>query len=223
MGKVAKVAVPLAIAAGAAYLTGGASLAATGAAGSAAGAGAAGAAAGGAWGSAGTTAFMSNFGASSAAGAGLFSSANIGMAFSGLSALSSVMGGMQDSNAAAFEIAQLEENRKLARIEGLQAEEKVRADAKRVAAAARAKGAAMGIDVTKSRSFTTFLTEQEKLAQNDILNIGISSGISAARNQLQIAGAKSGAKNSRTSSYIGAGRSLLSGYRNYQDTRGATT
>ena len=134
MGKVAKVALPIAAIAATAYFTGGSSLAAgAGAAGtSAAGAGAA--SAGGFWAGAGATGWPS------AGATSLFTKANIGLALKGVSAVSSIMGGNTTNELAALQAAQLRDQKNIREIQILQEQNDLRDRKKRWESTIRATG-----------------------------------------------------------------------------------
>ena len=217
MGKIAKVALPIAAIAGVGLATGGFSLAAgAGAAGtSAVGAGAfsgggmMGASKGLLTASAGGFSGGSMFGATS-----LFTKANMGLALKGISAVSSIMGGNTQNQLAQMQMAQLQDQKNIRQIQILQEQNELRERHQRWQSTVRATG-------RDDPNIRRFLSSGRDTLEREMRNIGITGrgDINAFNSQI-----RQTALTGRTAQYSGfikAGRSLLTGVMDYNKTRGA--
>ena len=209
MGKVAKVALPIAAIAATAYFTGGASLAAGGA--SAAGASAAGT------GAMTYTGFASYGGMgaiqTASAGASLFTKANMGLALKGMSAVSSIMGGNSANELAALQAAQLRDQKNIREIQILQEQNDLRERKSRWESTIRATG-------RDDRNIRRLLSEGDNTFQREMRNIGITGRGDINSFNSQIAQTRLSGRTAQYSGFISGGRSLLSGAMDYNKTKG---
>ena len=203
MGKVMKVALPIAAIAGIGLATSGLGLAGAGAGlGAAGGSGTAlGASGGGFFGGLGS----------------LFSSKGASLAMSGLSAASSLMGGISsardDNLAAAMEARRIE----TLRLQALQEEANIKDEARRLRSSAIAQAAASGRDPYTDRSFMAFVEDQEEREASLITNIKAQaeSGITTAR--MNIARRGDRATTSVVTGAMKGARSLFGAYERWDD------
>jgi len=206
MGKIAKVALPIAAIAATAYFTGGASLAAGGASAGAAGASGMGA-------TAGMTAHF-GWGQVASTGTSLFTKANMGLALRGMSAVSSIMGGNTQNQLAQMQMAQLQDQKNIRQIQILQEQNELRERHQRWQSTVRATG-------RDDPNIRRFLSSGRDTLEREMRNIGITGrgDINAFNSQI-----RQTALTGRTAQYSGfikAGRSLLTGVMDYNKTRGA--
>ena len=176
MGKMVKTALPIAAMVGLGFATGGFGLAGAGAAG-AAGAAAPGAALAGTFGGIGT------YGGGGGFLSSLFSAKGASTIFSGLSAASSLIGGI--SNARDEQLAAAMETRRIETLElqALQEEANIKDEARRNRNSAIAQAVAGNRDPFSDRSFMAFVDDQKNRETRTITNIKAeaASGITTSR------------------------------------------
>ena len=195
MGKVMKVALPVAAIAGIGLAKGGFGLAGAGAGlGAAGGPGTAlGASGGGFFGGLGS----------------LFSSKGASLAMSGLSAVSTVMGGMQQRNDARFNAAMEQSRMEMAELAAKQEEANLRDEKRRATAAAIAQAAAQGWAPKESRSMMAFINAQNEEFDRGITNIRARAAAGTSMSGMRINQYESKARTSQVAGVLGAGRDLM--------------
>jgi hypothetical protein len=133
------------------------------------------------------------------------------IASTAVSAYSSLRQGQASAEAANFERSQYEEQRKMSQIQGLDEEADRRRRLEQVLASNRASATTMGIGTDGSRSFLSVQQNSAAEAERDIGRIRLNAASAGRRFQLASDQAGMAASNARTSGFIGAGQSLLSG------------
>jgi len=208
MGKVAKVALPIAAIAGVGFATGGFSLAGGAGAGAFSGGGMMGASTGLLNASASGFSGGSMFSATS-----LFTKANMGLALKGISAVSSIMGGNSANQVAALQAAQLRDQKNIREIQILQEQNDLRERKNRWESTIRATG-------RDDRNIRRMLSEGDNTFQREMRNIGITGRGDINSFNSQIAQTKLSGRTAQYSGFISGGRSLLSGAMDYNKTKG---
>lgn len=131
------------------------------------------------------------------------------------------MGGMAAADQAAFQQSQLEEQKALANLQGLQMENTARERARRLKSSSMAMAAAQGIDVSKSRSFLAFLDGNDDALEDELGSIRVNTLSKGRVYGLQATSAGNKASSATMSGFVGAGASVFGTARTFLDTRTA--
>ena len=174
----------------------------------------------GTFGSIGTYGGMATGSVASSGGflSGLFSAKGASMAMSGFSALTSLVGGMQQARDAKLLQAQERRRIEMLELQAKQTEANLSSEHRRSRAAAIAQAAAQGWAPHQSQSMRAFLeTEEEEFGRRrDTIKAQAKSGIDIANINVTRYGQR--ANTAIASSVLKAGRSLLGGYKKWNET-----
>lgn len=150
-------------------------------------------------------------------GSSLFSSKGVGLAMGGLSALSSYRSGQMMKYGYEMDAQRFAEERRLAGVQAQLDEANVLREAyiqknKRLAAAA-----AMGQDVSASRSFMAALDREEASVQRELDAIRVNAASANRTSGLQIASKNTMASQASVTGAINTGRNLFGAVKGYMD------
>tara|TARA_E500000305_G_scaffold33701_3_gene25637 strand:- start:8082 stop:8696 length:615 start_codon:yes stop_codon:yes gene_type:complete len=204
MGKVAKVALPIAAIAGVGLATGGFGLGA-GASSLGTGMGLSGAM-GASTGAIGSSGFSLG---------SLFTSSNLGLVSSGIGAISQIGAGAQGNQLAQLQMKQLQDQRNIREVQILQEQNELRERRNRWVSTVRASGR----DDPSSRAL---LKDGDNTFQREMRNIGITGRGDISAFNTSIQSQRLTGRNALFSGFVSGGRSLISGASAFQKTRGIT-
>lgn len=207
MGKVAKVALPIAAIAGVGLATGGF--------GFGAGASAGGLGAGLKSAAFATTSHLAPASASGFSFGSLFTSSNLGLVSSGISAISQIGAGAQGNELAQLQMKQLQDQRNIREVQILQEQNELKDRRNRWASTVRASGR----DDPSSRAL---LKDGNKFFKTEMRNIGITGRGDINAFNTSIQSQRLTGRNALFSGFVSGGRSLISGASAFQKTRGIT-
>jgi len=148
--------------------------------------------------------------AGAAAGGGFFSGFgfNLSTLFKGLSALSSIAGGIAAKKQAQLEIQQEKQRARLARLQALQLEARVVQAGARSRGAAIAQAAAQGRTLS-GRDFFAFMNDQEDEVRDELGSIRVNASVANQVSSLRIRQFGLQGTSALVGGIFGAGRSLF--------------
>ena len=141
------------------------------------------------------------------------------VASTALSAAGSVASGAASRAAAKSEAAQMDENAKVARLQGKQEANAIREESDRIAARNRALRAVSGLD-SSSGSFRSIQTEVRESGESDARNAEFNAISEGARYELQAKNTRAAGNAAFISGLFGGATSLLSGASKYKKATG---
>jgi len=160
---------------------------------------------------------MQSFLPGSSAGFSLFSAKGAGLAMGGLSALSSWRSGQMMKYGYEVESMRLAEEQRLANLKANIDEADALRNAYRARQTSKAKAAAMGQDISASRSFMAYLEEEDRALQQEIDNIRVNAASGRRTRNIQIASKQTMGSNAVTTAGINTGRNLFATAKGYMD------
>ena len=150
-------------------------------------------------------------------GSSLFSSKGFGALSGGLSTLSSWRSGQMMKYGYEVESMRLAEEQRLANLQANIDEADALRNAYRARQTSKAKAAAMGQDISASRSFMAYLEEEDRALQQEIDNIRVNAASGRRTSNIQIASKQTMGSNAVTTAGINTGRNLFATAKGYMD------
>tara|TARA_Y100001963_G_scaffold136518_1_gene199224 strand:+ start:414 stop:1028 length:615 start_codon:yes stop_codon:yes gene_type:complete len=159
-------------------------------------------------------------GGSSFSGAsGLFSGFKMQHGLSAVRGISSIMGGLSARKSAQFQQNQIEQQRRLAKLQADQLILDADAKRQRIKANAIAKAASQGKDISSSRSFMAFLKAQDRLYEDDVSRIRVNAYTTQNLLGIDSRSAKAQARSALVKGGLGVARSFFDDYQDAKESR----
>ena len=159
---------------------------------------------------------MQSFLPGSSAGFSLFSAKGAGLATGGMSMLSSYQNMQMQKYGFKMDEMRMAEEQRLRDMQAGIDEANAMREAYRARQSSMAKAAAMGQDISASRSFMAYLEEEDKALQREIDNIRVNAGSRRRITGMQIASARASGRSAGVTGGLDIGRKLFATVKDYK-------